>query len=103
MLKSKYANPLTPFQCHGTKTVTGGETYVLMVDDQGQCLIEQVGVNANTIMFAEMPQPAGTTHTGPTGEIIPVPPTETVIAAAIAAFWAADVTAYSYVYLFQLQ
>lgn len=90
MLKSKYANPLDNFITHGVKTVSGdSHSYILLVDEQGQALIQQITSDQSTILFTEMTQPNSDQ--------------KNVIADAITAFWSGDVSSYSYVYLFQVQ
>jgi hypothetical protein len=90
MLKSKYANPLQNFVCHGVQNPSGdNHSYVLLVDESGQAVIQQISSDQKTIMFCEM--------------TAPVSVQQNVIAAAITAFWTADVTSYTYVYMFQLQ
>ena len=90
MLKSKYASPLDNFVCHGVKSNLGDfNTYVLLVDETGQTLIEQVSADQSTILFCAMPTPASSQ--------------QNVIAAAINAFWAGNINEYSYGFLFQIQ
>lgn len=88
MLKSKYDNPLDPFVIHGSKTV-GDFVYYLLVDEQGQGLIQQVASDESTSLFCEM-TPL-------------VNPTKAQIATAITAFWGGTIQNYAYVYLYQLQ
>lgn len=90
MLKSKYANPLANFVTHGVQSPSSdNHTYVLLVDETGQAVIQQISTDQKTIMFCEMPNPGSDQ--------------QNAIAAAISAFWMADVTTYTYVYMFQLQ
>ena len=86
MLKSEYANPLDCFIPHGIKLI-GSYKYVLLIDQKGQTIIERIASDSSTIMFTEMTTPV----------------TPQTVADVITAFWAADVTTYAYVYLFQLQ
>jgi hypothetical protein len=77
---------LENFTCHGVKTIDS-VTYCLLVDLKGNCYIQQVGISAATILFAKMPTPVATSFSD--------------IAAAIDAYWAADIDEYTYTYLFQ--
>jgi hypothetical protein len=86
MVNSKYNNPLECFTVHGEKTI-GDYSYVLLVDETGQALIEQVASDNSTIMFKEMPNPD-------TDQ-------KSVIASAITTFWATPDSG-TFVYLFQL-
>ena len=90
MLKPKYNNPLDSYVAHGSKTVSGDDhTYVLLVDETGSALIQQISSDSSVILFTEMANPNSTQ--------------QNVIAQAITNFWNGDVSSYSYVYLFQLQ
>ena len=87
MLKSKYGDPLENFDFHGYKTI-GGYSYVLLVDETGQTLIQRTSADSSTVMYT----------------LMDVPPSDqkNVIAQAITTFWAGSIASYSYVYLFQL-
>lgn len=86
MLKCKYDNPLSNFICHGTKVISGF-TYILLVDETGQTLIEQIASDNSTILFNQMP-PVNSDQ-------------KNVIASSITEFWATPATG-PFVYLFQL-
>lgn len=89
MIRSKYGNPLENFIVHGSKTISGdSHTYILLVDETGQALIEKFSSDSSTILFTEMVNPNSSQNN--------------VIAEAITTFWNGDISAYSYVYLFQL-
>lgn len=91
MLKSKYNNPLEPFVFHGIKQGQSGDNhqYLLLIDEAGQTLIEQIASDSSTVLFCEMPNPETSQ--------------ENLITEAINIFWNGDIGSYSYVYLFQLQ
>jgi hypothetical protein len=76
MIESKYTDPLENFICHGTKTI-GNYLYVLLIDETGQTLIQQVANDQSTILFVRKPN-----------------------ASNIESYWNADITTYSYTYLY---
>jgi len=58
MLSSKYANPIDNFQCHGVVTA-GGYSYNLLIDLEGQVIIQRIKTDNTEILFAK--KPAATT------------------------------------------
>lgn len=85
MITSKYSNPLDSFVSHGVKVDT--YTYVLLVDETGQALIQRIDSDTTHIKFARMADP-GTTSPD-------------AVAAAIDTFWNSYSTQ-AYKYMFQL-
>lgn len=85
MLKTKYANPLEGFVCHGV--ITDSFTYVLLVDMTGQALIRRITSDQTQMLYSIMPNP----NTDNKAQI----------AEAIQVFWA-NYSAGPFQYLFQL-
>ena len=86
MILSKYGNPLQNFVTHGAKTIWDYQ-YVLLIDETGQTLIEQIASDNSTILF----------------NLMATPDTDqkNLIAQAITTFWATP-DAGPFKYLFEL-
>ena len=52
MLSSKYSNPIENFQASGIKEI-GDYTYVLLIDLQGQVLIQRIRSDESGIKFVK--------------------------------------------------
>lgn len=86
MLKSNSINPLDNFVTHGIKRIDAF-TYVLLIDEAGQTLIQRIASDNSTILFNLMPAPESESKDS--------------IAGAITQFWATP-DAGPFVYLYQV-
>jgi hypothetical protein len=101
MIISKSDSPLDAFTCHGIKTISGA-SYLLLVDETGNTLIQYVSSDNTTILFNLMPHVPDSTVTSSIGIVQNLPPTMAQISTAITNYWAGTIQNYSYTYLFLL-
>lgn len=85
MIKSDVSNPLDGFMCHGIKTVSSYD-YYLMIDNDGHTVIMRATSDNSEFRFCELKKEISTESF-------------TTIASEIDAFWVAPET-HNYTYMF---